>query len=284
MNGRTAFTPPPKSPRPDMRLHITHTTIFTYSQLISEAYTEMRLKPMDGGGQRCLSFALTTEPSGSVMQYIDRYGNDVRHFDTINPHQRLAVTAVSEVLTPATFSDPQHEISPLDQYDYLAPTLYTALADSIRNFAAPNIVPNDPLMSAHQLMQALFGHLKYEPGITDVKTTADAALELGRGVCQDFAHIMIAACRAHGIHARYVSGYLHGSNSNGDNAASHAWLDAFIPGPGWVSFDPTHNCQQTEHYVRVAVGRDYADVPPTRGTFKGNAKESLEVKVAVAAV
>jgi transglutaminase-like putative cysteine protease len=267
-----------------MRLQIHHTTTFSYSQLISEAYTEMRLRPVDHGGQTCLAFTLTTEPGGAVMQYIDRYGNDVRHFDTINPHQKLVVSAISDVVTPATFTDSQHLLSPLDEYDYLAPTSYTVISDSIREFSTPYMVADDPLASSYALMKAIHESLKYEPGITDVKTTAAESLALGRGVCQDFSHIMIAACRAHGLHARYVSGYLYSDRLVGDNAASHAWLDVFVPGPGWISFDPTHNSLQAEHYVRVAVGRDYADVPPTRGTFKGNAQESLEVKVAVKAL
>ncbi len=104
---------------------------------------------------------------------------------------------------------------------------------------------------------------------------------LRRGVCQDFTHVMLAACRSQGLAARYVSGYLY---NNGHTAASHAWVDVYLPGQGWASLDPTHNRAQTEQYVRVAIGRDYADVPPTRGVFKGKAKETLEVKVYVTAL
>jgi transglutaminase-like putative cysteine protease len=113
-----------------------------------------------------------------------------------------------------------------------------------------------------------------------VKTTAHQALSLGRGVCQDFSHIMLAACRTQMLPARYVSGYLY---NNGHTAASHAWVDVLIPGHGWISLDPTHNREQTAQYVRVAVGRDYVDIPPTRGIFKGNAKEKMDVKVSVTA-
>jgi len=113
-----------------------------------------------------------------------------------------------------------------------------------------------------------------------VKTTADKALSLGRGVCQDFSHIMLAACRTQMLPARYVSGYLF---NNGHTAASHAWVDVLTPERGWISLDPTHNREQTGQYVRVAVGRDYADVPPTRGIFKGNAREKMDVKVSVTA-
>ena len=148
-------------------------------------------------------------------------------------------------------------------------------------FAAAQAVPGDPLATALALTAAVHGALKYEKGVTDVQTTAEQALALGRGVCQDFTHIMLAACRSLDLPARYVSGYLY---NNGHTAASHAWVDVFVPGPGWVSFDPTHNRQQTGQYVRVAIGRDYGDVPPTRGIFKGQAKETLEVKVSVTAL
>ena len=108
-------------------------------------------------------------------------------------------------------------------------------------------------------------------------------LALGRGVCQDFAHVLLAACRSVGIAARYVSGYLHDPTLTGDNAASHAWVDVWDEA-GWSALDPTHGREQTEAYVRVAVGRDYADVPPTHGVYKGAANETLAVRVGLQAL
>ena len=122
----------------------------------------------------------------------------------------------------------------------------------------------------------------YERGATDVMTRADAALALGRGVCQDFAHVMLAACRRAGIPSRYVSGYLYDPQER--EAESHAWVDVLDAQRGWVSIDPTHDREQTEAYVRVAVGRDYADVPPTRGVFKGGSAEALDVAVRMVAL
>ncbi len=264
-----------------MRLRIEHTTAFHYDQPISEAYTEMRLRPLSANGQLCLSFTLTTEPRDEILQHTDRFGNDVRHFDVLLLHQRLVVTAVSEVLTPITFAPEAEPLSPLDEFDYLTPTRYAPIADDIVQFARAHVTPGDSNTSALALMHALFSTLKYEKGATDVSTAADRALALGRGVCQDFAHIMIAACRCQGLPARYVSGYLF---SRGHDVASHAWVDVYVPDRGWLSLDPTHDQAQTEQYVRVAIGRDYADVPPTRGIFKGNAKESMDVKVAIAAI
>jgi transglutaminase-like putative cysteine protease len=261
-----------------MRLRIEHTTTFTYDHPISEAYTEMRLKPLDGDGQRCTSFTLLTEPRDEVLQYTDRFGNDVRHFDVLQPHPKLMVAAISEVQTPDAFTPDGGPLSPLDEFDYSMATAYAPFTGDLAQFAAAHASAGNPRATAIALMHALFGSLKYEKGATDVYTTADKALALGRGVCQDFAHIMLAACRSQHLPARYVSGYLY---NNGQTAASHAWVDVYVAGRGWLSLDPTHNTEQTGHYVRVAVGRDYADVPPTRGIFKGAAKEKLDVDVKV---
>jgi transglutaminase-like putative cysteine protease len=262
-----------------MRLRIAHTTTFTYDEPVSEAFMEMRLTPLNAGGQRCESFRLSTDPHGDVRGYSDRFGNRVRHFDTLAPHERLVVSARSEVSTPEGFSDPEEELSLLDAYDYLQPTAYTPITAAVETFAAP-WVKDDPKATADALMKAVNGALSYVPGATTVKTTADEALASGRGVCQDFTHLMIAACRAQRLPARYVSGYVF-APKRGEAAASHAWVDVFIAGHGWVSLDPTHDSAQNDHYVRLAMGRDYADVPPTRGVYKGAGKETMTVDVSV---
>ncbi len=261
-----------------MRLKIEHITTFTYDQPISEAYTEMCLRPQDGFGQHCLSFSLTTEPHDDRLNYTDRFGNDISHFDVIQPHDKLVVSARSEVITPISFAQLVNELSPLDEYDFLMPTIYAPITDDIVSFASTQVVPGNPKATAIALMNYIYASLQYEKGVTDVTTTAAQALVLQRGVCQDFSHLMLASCRGLKIPARYVSGYLY---NEGLEAASHAWVDVCIPGEGWISLDPTHNSLQTAEYVRVAVGRDYADVPPTRGIFVGNARETMEVKVSV---
>jgi len=263
-----------------MRLKIEHTTTFTYDQPISEAYTEMRLKPLDADGQVCTAFRLMTEPQDAVLRYNDQFGNDVRHFDVIQPHQKLMVSAISEVLTPETYKADSSNLSPLDEFNYLSPTGYAPHTPDLAAFSALHKIDSNPLESAFSIMHALHSTLVYEKGATDVKTTAEKALSLGRGVCQDFSHIMLAVCRLQSIPARYVSGYLH---NNGHTAASHSWVDVLLPERGWISLDPTHDREQTNQYVRVAVGRDYADVPPTRGIFKGNAREKMDVEVTVTA-
>ena len=261
-----------------MILRVEHTTEFAYDGPIAEAYTELRLRPLEGGGQHCSSFRLETRPPGvRVREYFDHFGNAVHHFDVLESHDRLLVTAVSEVWTPQALVGDRLEPTPLELHDYLGPSSYSPFAEPLRELAAGN-------SQALELMHAVHTELVYEPGATDVQTRADEVLALGRGVCQDFAHVLLAACRCAGIPARYVSGYLYDPTLVGDNAASHAWVDVWDAEHGWVSLDPTHDREQTEAYVRVAVGRDYADVPPTRGVWTGQANETLAVRVGLQAL
>jgi transglutaminase-like putative cysteine protease len=263
-----------------MILRVEHTTEFRYDDPIVEAYTELRLRPLEGGGQHCSSFRLVTEPFGvRVRDYRDHFGNDVHHFDVLESHERLAVTAVSEVMTPAWFTGDRRQPTPLELHDFLSPTAYAPFAGAVTELAKGHAGAGSGFERASGLMAAVRVALAYEPGATDVQTRADEVLALGRGVCQDFAHVMLAACRSVGIAARYVSGYLYDPTLEGDNAASHAWVDIWDEERGWIALDPTHDRDQNESYVRVAVGRDYADVPPTRGVFKGTANEALSVRV-----
>jgi transglutaminase-like putative cysteine protease len=267
-----------------MWLRIEHTTTFTYEAPIVEAYTELRMRPLDVGGQRCSSFRLTTVPAGvRVREYRDQLGNAVSHFDVLEPHERLVVTARSDVYTPAAFAGGTG-LTPLERHDYLRPTGYVTLDGAVGELAREHAGGGGTAERARALMGVVRRALVYELGATNVHSRADEVLALGRGVCQDFAHVLIAACRCVGIPARYVSGYFHDPELAGDEAASHAWVDVYDEDRGWLSLDPTHDREQDESYVRVGVGRDYADVPPTRGVFKGGTTESLSVQVAVRAL
>jgi transglutaminase-like putative cysteine protease len=264
-----------------MWLHIEHTTTFSYEAPIVEAYTELRLRPLDSGGQRCSSYELATTPVGIRLRaFRDYLGNEINHFDILEPHARLVVQARSDVFTPPRFEE-HGEPSPLELYDYLHPTSYVALDGGARLLASTQAGSGTAAEQARALMRIVHSTLVYERGATSVQTRVDEVLSLGRGVCQDFAHVLIAACRCNGIPARYVSGYVHDPTLDGVEAASHAWVDVYDPQRGWISLDPTHDREQNERYVRVAVGRDYADVPPTRGVFKGHTEETLSVKVDV---
>ena len=143
----------------------------------------------------------------------------------------------------------------------------------------------DPLTAVQELSSALYRAFEYETGITEADSPLDHALTEGRGVCQDFAHIMLAICRGWGLPARYVSGYLYTESTEGgfrsDPDATHAWVEVFLPSLRWVGLDPTNNVLAGERHLAVAIGRDYADVPPSRGVFKGEAESQLSVGVSV---
>ena len=266
-----------------MWLSVEHVTRFSYDDSINEAYTEIRLKPAHRDGQRCSSFVLVTEPRGvSVAEYRDRFGNAVHHFDILEPHDALSVTARSEVWTPERFVDDEDAPSLLDRWDLLRPSRYVPLEGAIAEFAATVAAVGPTLDTAQAAMAAVRDRMVYETGSTHVGTLADEALTAGHGVCQDFAHVMIGVCRLHAIPTRYVSGYLSDPDATANgSSASHAWVDIWDPERGWVSLDPTHDREQSSRYVRVGVGRDYADVPPTRGVYKGTANEDLDVDVRI---
>lgn len=266
-----------------MWLSVEHVTRLAYDGPIHEAYTEIRLKPAHRDGQRCSSFTVSTEPRGvSIADYRDRFGNTVHHFDVLESHVALEITARSEVWTPERFVDDEASPSLLDRWDLLRPSRYVPLEGPVAELAARVTGDGPTIATALELMAAVRGRMRYETGATHVQTVADEALAAGHGVCQDFAHVMVGVCRVHQIPTRYVSGYLFDVHADGDaDSASHAWVDVWDPNRGWVSLDPTHDREQTDHYVRVGVGRDYADVPPTRGVYKGKASEDLEVSVRI---
>ncbi|HEY6549401.1 MAG TPA: transglutaminase family protein, partial [Vicinamibacteria bacterium] len=241
-----------------MRLRVEHTTVYAYDAPVAEGYTELRLRPREGSGQRCLSFSLHTDPAAQVHAYKDRYGNEVQHFDLLATLETLTVSARSEVETSSAFHDPERELALLDRFDFLAPTAKAPFTEGIRALAEPCRVPGDAFAAATRVLWTVRRHLRYESGTTDVTTNAAEALGRGVGVCQDFTHLMIAACRVVGVPARYVSGYIHAPGS-ASAAASHAWVDVFAERQGWLSLDPTHDRAQGEEHVRVAVGRDYDD-------------------------
>jgi transglutaminase-like putative cysteine protease len=234
-----------------------------------------------------------------VFSYADSYGNAVHHFDVPPPHQRLKIIARSVVETYGRIALPERlgiqewdllgaEAVRGECWDFLnqrglaMPT--PALSAFTRERGFDDFRRQDPLTAVQALSAVLYGAFDYETGVTGADSPIDHALAEGRGVCQDFAHIMIAVCRSWGVPARYVSGYLHSDRDAGDRSdpdATHAWVEVFLPSLRWVGLDPTNNVPAGERHLAVAIGRDYADVPPSRGVFKGEAESRLSVGVAV---
>jgi len=264
-----------------MRLEIVHSTRYRYSGPIAETAMEMRLRPMDGNGQRCLEFELEVSSGIQPRTYRDGYGNNVHYFNLVRPHTRLNVTSRSVVATGRELdTDPGEELV----YDFLRFRSPVKDVPGVRQLAARH--PVAEAGSGHAVEEALdeltltiSREFAYDRAVTNVYSAVDDVLALRAGVCQDFAHLFIAVARTMGVPARYVSGYIHQPNTVGVASASHAWGEAWVPGRGWIGYDATHPIRTSEHHVRLAVGRDYSDAAPTRGIYVGSAVGTMNVRV-----
>lgn len=283
-----------------MFLEIRHVTQYQYAAPVRESVMELRLQPQKGGRQRLVSFDLELDPPAKLFSYVDAFGNAVYHFDQPKPHERLTIVSKAAVETEPTPELPQaldmgewdrlkSEFVKGEWFDFLHPHGFAesspALDAFVRTHGLDGARLRDPLTAVRRLSATLYEALGYDKGVTEADSPIDHALEAGRGVCQDFAHIMIAVCRAWGLPARYVSGYLFTDRSRGgdrsDPDATHAWVEVFLPSLRWVGFDPTNNTLAGERHVVAAIGRDYGDVPPSRGVYKGEADSELAVAVSV---
>ncbi len=275
-----------------MYLTTQHITRYEYDEPAWDSFNQMWLRPADDYRQTLLAFDLNITPNAVLRSHTDNWGNIIHHFHLPAEHQHLIIEATSRVVTyPIPF--PQMVYSWMLPglrhrfFDYLAPTERVPLnVDWFEVFGALRLQPEDNLVTyLLELTRYLQTRFTYDPGSTDVETTLDVFAQTSRGVCQDFAHAMLALCRIANIPVRYVSGYIH-SNPGGDETligaeASHAWVEAFLPGSGWVGFDPTNGCLVTEAHIKVACGRDYSDVPPVRGLHRGASSSQLTVDVQV---
>ena len=280
-----------------IRYQIEHESRYTYAEPAHYSVMRLCLKPCAGARQRLLSFHVSTDPPAALSAETDAFGNTRHVLNLHQPHHGLAITAASsvEVLPP----DPVPEAldagawprvrarrNTFSDWDHTRPSALTGPSPALDAFVRRlDIRPlDDPLTSLRRLTETLHQSFTYTPGSTSVISPIDHILETGHGVCQDYAHVMIAIARSWGIPTRYVSGYLHVTGAQGEQApetATHAWAECRLPGLGWIGFDPTNRTLADQRHVRLAVGRDYQDVPPTRGTFRGPAQSHLTVNVRI---
>ena len=277
---------------------IRHLTKFLYDHSVSESMMETRMHPRSDQQQRCLTFHLSVSPRCRVFSYRDHLANNVHHFDIPGLHRQLVIVAESLVevqpaveipsfLAPEAWADLDSMVEQGDYWEFLFPSEFCVSTPSLDKLAADLDVVrrDDPLMLLHELNMRIFKHFDYVPRSTKVDSPIDVALASGQGVCQDFAHIMITLIRTKlRMPCRYVSGYLAHRGVDSDRSAAsatHAWIEVLMPHFGWVGFDPTNLLVAGERHIRTAIGRDYADVPPTHGMFRGRAKSELTVAVRV---
>ena len=261
-----------------MRLVIRHQTSYRYSKPIAYAIQTLRLTPRPYEGLNLINWRVRGEARHELPHFIDGYGNLV-HCHTVNRmHDQAAISVEGEVETRATDGIVRGAAEPLPPLFYLRPTRLTALTPAIADIALSQAGTGFDRMTA--LMEVVHARLDYRVGVTQSTTTADEALKLGAGVCQDHAHLFIAASRALGVPARYVGGYLW-AGGDGEYEASHAWVEAYIQDFGWVGFDPSNRARPNEAYVRASIGLDYWSAAPVRGVRRGEGEEALAVKVKV---
>ncbi len=278
---------------------IRHFTRYRYSHLVWQSMMEVRMHPRSEGDQRCFVFQLSVNPRARIFGYTDSYGNLVHHFDLPSRHSQLTIVtdalvniedrpAVPESMDCGSWADLEELVEKNDYWDMLMPSHFARsspeLEELAREMGAAERGGRSPLVFLQDIAAGVHRTFSYVKKSTAVNSPIEHALKSRQGVCQDFAHIMIALVRNARIPCRYVSGYLYHSGENAHpsaDGATHAWVEALLPGVGWVGFDPTTNQLAGGEHIRTAIGRDYADVPPTMGTMKGKADTQLQVRVRV---
>jgi transglutaminase-like putative cysteine protease len=278
---------------PGVLLHVRHETVLGYDDPVVEAHSEIRKTPVDTGLQRVVTANLTVDPPTVVRAHRDYFGNEVRYLNVLEPHDtlRLVSEAVVET-TDAVACGPEAEPDPRPWTARWAEYLCDSPAvpdlpefGEVPNPVRPELSPREFLDALTELGATFLKRFRYQPGVTRVDSSPAELFEKGAGVCQDFAHAMIGILRRANVPARYASGYIYDPPQAESHllgvGASHAWVQAWHSELGWVGVDPTNDKLVDWQYVRVAIGRDYSDVQPLRGVFRGDASQRLDVHVTV---
>jgi transglutaminase-like putative cysteine protease len=275
-----------------MILSVEHRLVFGYDSYISESFLELRVQPKTSSHQTVNAFSLAVGPPTRVYRYADWHENVVHHFNVTRYHNRIEVVSRSLVTTrreaPTLAADPMPPADPPHHLrDFLQWEGPVRLTPALRKFQRGLSLPRGARLAEHVRAVGAQIHrgFTYQKDVTRYDSTTEDFLKLGAGVCQDFTHLMLGTLRLTGIPCRYVSGYLHVTPKPDSPSQSHAWIEFWSPTSGWIPFDPTHDRDIDEHYIVVGHGRSYDDVPPNKGIYRGNARETLgaEVKTTVAA-
>lgn len=261
-----------------MRLKISHMTEYSYSEPVEFALQRLRLTPQDGPGQKVLNWQTSVTGAGREAVYRDHFGNRVELVSVNDGTSSINVMAMGEVETDERNGVFGPHLGYVPLWLFRRETALTKPGKLIRELAR-SIEGDGELAKMHNLMGAISETVEYKKDATGPETSAEQAMELKAGVCQDMAHIFIAAARLMGLPARYVSGYM--LDASAMDAASHAWAEAHVPALGWVGFDSANDICPDERYVRIATGLDYADTAPVSGMRVGTAPEMIAVTVSV---
>lgn len=262
-----------------MRLKINHTTEYRYDQPVPYSLQRLRLTPLSGPTQKIIDWSVEVEGATVEVNFDDHFGNRVELVETEGPRHAVKVVAKGEVETEDRAGVYGSHVGYAPLWLFMRETPRTKPGKLLRELVKSTTGESE-LARLHALMEKIHETVEYIPGATDTETTAEQAMEAGKGVCQDHAHIFITAARLMGQPARYISGYLM-MEDVAEQVATHAWAEAHLPGLGWVGFDPANNVCPDDRYVRLASGLCYRDCAPVSGMRVGIAGESLTVSVTV---
>lgn len=265
-----------------MRLAVDHTTIYRYDAPVRGVVQSHRLTPTRCEGQSVIDWAITVSDGTPGGAFRDGSGDWVQGFTIPGPVSEISVRVTGTVETRDTQGVLRGNRERVPPAAWMLDTLLTEPSQAIHDLAA-DVPQGEALTRAHDLARAVTAAVRYDPGVTDAQTTAAQALQAGAGVCQDHAHVMIAAAHLLDLPARYVSGYLHATQDGTPHEAAHAWAEIHVEGLGWVGFDAANACCPDERYIRLGCGLDARHAAPIRGIARGDAQESMEIAVAVVA-
>src|SRR6266446_4432297 len=281
-----------------MLYQATHVTRYRYEAPVSQSLNEARLTPRTLPGQTLYESRIHMNPEPAVLEYRkDYFGNDVTTFAVFRTHANFSatVTSVVDVQGPPARIVPdipweatrdqiaqQPDPALLEAYEFVFDSPYVPWAPELADYARPSFAPGRPLVDAvTELSHRIHTEFRYQPQSTSIDMPLLEVLGNRRGVCQDFAHVMIGALRSLRLPARYVSGYLRSGAAYQGADASHAWVSVFLPGTGWLDFDPTNDLRPSDGHVTLGWGRDYGDVTPVKGIALGGGEQIVEVEVRV---
>lgn len=265
-----------------MLLRVNHATTYRYGETVGYSIQSLKLMPRDGTNQTVQDWTITVNGEPAENGFDDGYGNRVITAVVDEPHESVEVVAAGTVATRDTSGVFDGPSGTMPKGVFLRTTPLTASDEAIGKLAASLEPQGSRVDQFHDLMASLRKHMTFETGSTHSGTTAAEAFGGATGVCQDYTHIFVAACRHARVPARYVSGYMHEGEDVTSAEAKHAWAEVWIGNLGWVGFDAANGVCPTDHYVRVACGLDAHDVAPIRGARRGGGDEELAIRVEVA--
>ncbi|MBK6391354.1 MAG: transglutaminase family protein [Saprospiraceae bacterium] len=271
-----------------------HHTKYTYTGPVRELANQIMLFPFNDTQQEVKKHEITISGDPEVEVFVDNYGNQVGIFSITGPLTELSILSQLEISVNPTYP-PADKIDAATQWkelsqlanqfpyiDFLWQEKFEAQSELFEVIKATRFFTKSPFVAAQEMSTYVYNHFEYKQGITDVETGIDEIWKIKGGVCQDFARVLLIMLRHTGIPARYVSGYICPKNHDlRGEGATHAWVEAYLPNDGWVGLDPTNNCIVEDKHIRLAIGRNFEDCTPVKGTYKGNTDHTLEVHVTI---